>query len=166
MPTGRFTLAVNGTGFQTGSVVHVNRTATTTTFGSSSNLTATGSISTAGNTIPVTVVNPDGQVSNVTTIAVTTSTVTPISVSITPRTVTVRLGRTVQFRANVSGTSNKSVMWKVNEILGGNTTVGTITETGLYTTPAVVSSGPISVSATSLADPTRTASVLIQISQF
>ena len=166
MQTGTFTLTINGTGFQNGSVVRVNGASTTTTFNSSSRLTATGSLATAGSAIPVTVVNPDGQVSNAASIAVTAPPSTPVSVWITPSSVNMGVGLRVQFQATVLNTTNQFVTWKVNGIVGGNATVGTITQTGLYTAPAVVPAMPLlSVDATSAADPTRTTSSLVRIFQ-
>jgi hypothetical protein len=60
---GAFTLTVNGSGFQSGAVVKLNGAALSTSFVSSTGLTATGSTSQTGSAIPVTVTNPDGQVS-------------------------------------------------------------------------------------------------------
>ncbi len=45
------------------------------------------------------------------------------------------LGSTQQFTATVKGTSNTAVTWSVNGVSGGNSTVGTISSTGLYTAP-------------------------------
>jgi parallel beta-helix repeat protein len=47
----------------------------------------------------------------------------------------VLLGSTQQFTATVTGTSNTAVTWSVNGVSGGNSTVGTISSTGLYTAP-------------------------------
>jgi hypothetical protein len=57
------------------------------------------------------------------------------------------------FTAKVSG-SNQDVTWQVNQITGGNSTVGTITQAGVYTAPAKVPSpATVVVSAVSVADP-------------
>jgi hypothetical protein len=64
----------------------------------------------------------------------------------------------------VQNTTNKGVTWKVNGIAGGNSTVGTVSTGGLYTAPgAVPPSNPVQVSATSIADPTKTATATVQI---
>ncbi|HVJ08437.1 MAG TPA: choice-of-anchor D domain-containing protein [Acidisarcina sp.] len=44
----------------------------------------------------------------------------------------------LQFSAYVTGTTNTAVNWYVNNVLHGNSTVGTIDSTGLYTAPATV----------------------------
>ena len=61
----------------------------------------------------------------------------------------VRLLATSQFTATVSGTSNQSVTWQVNNVAGGNSSVGTISGTGLYTAPSALPS-PTSVTITAL----------------
>ena len=47
---------------------------------------------------------------------------------------------TEQFTAHVTGMSDTSVKWYVNNILNGNSTVGTITSSGLYTAPSTAKS--------------------------
>ena len=68
-----FTLTVNGTGFASGAIVHWNGAPKTTTFGSSTQLTAAipaSDIAAAG-TSPVTVVNPGAAASNALTFTIT-----------------------------------------------------------------------------------------------
>ena len=48
----------------------------------------------------------------------------------------VLLGKTAQFTATVTGSSNQAVTWSVNGVTGGNSTVGTISAAGVYTAPA------------------------------
>ena len=60
------------------------------------------------------------------------------SVTISPSYPGVKVGASVQLTAKVTGLSSSSVNWAVNGIAGGNTTVGTISQTGLYTAPAAV----------------------------
>jgi len=78
-----------------------------------------------------------------------------VSVNVSPTSANVLLGTTSQFTAKVTGTSNTVVSWNVNGTSGGNSTVGTIDATGLYTAPADLPS-PVSVTitATSQADVT------------
>ena len=67
---------------------------------------------------------------------------------------TVSLGTTGQYSAAVAGTSNQSVTWAVNNVAGGNATVGTISANGLYTPPATVpTTNAIVIAATSVATP-------------
>src|SRR5207302_501905 len=62
----------------------------------------------------------------------------PVSVAVSPASATVRLRHTLQFTAAVQGTSDGRVTWQVNGVSGGNSTVGTITTSGLYTAPGSV----------------------------
>jgi len=58
------------------------------------------------------------------------------------------------FTATVGGLTNQNVTWQVNGITGGNTTVGTITQKGLYTAPANVPSPPtVTLEIVPVADP-------------
>lgn len=59
-----------------------------------------------------------------------------VEVSITPGTAFVGSGQSVQFTATVTG-SKAGVTWAVNGIVGGNSTVGTISAQGNYTAPVV-----------------------------
>jgi len=72
---------------------------------------------------------------------------TPPSVSVSPATANVQEGSQQQFTATVSGTSDNAVTWQVNGVTGGNTSVGTISATGLYTAPSVIPN-PASVTIT------------------
>jgi hypothetical protein len=56
-----------------------------------------------------------------------------ISVTISPRTTSLGFGARQQFTATVTGSTNTAVTWSVNNIAGGNSQVGTISTTGLYT---------------------------------
>src|SRR5579863_275766 len=76
-----------------------------------------------------------------------------ITVSVTPTAANVRAGAGQPFAASVTGTSNQSVTWTVNGVVGGNATVGLITNTGVYTAPAVPTTpNTITISAASAAD--------------
>src|SRR6266478_3758753 len=54
-------------------------------------------------------------------------------VSVTPAAASVQTGGMQTFTATVTNTTNKAVTWQVNGITGGNTSVGTISTTGVYT---------------------------------
>jgi hypothetical protein len=76
-----------------------------------------------------------------------------VVVSVAPGSASLFLGQTQQFQATVTGSTNTSVTWNVNEIDGGNATVGTISFGGLYTGPASMpSTGRVTVMAVSQAD--------------
>jgi len=81
---------------------------------------------------------------------------TPITVSILPASGTVAVNGTQQFTATVSNDPNHAVSWSA--------TSGTVSSSGLFTAPNVSSTTPITVTATSQADTTRTASASLQIS--
>ena len=58
------------------------------------------------------------------------------NIQVAPANVWILPGETQQFFASVNGiTGDQSVQWSVNGINGGNTIVGTISPTGLYTSP-------------------------------
>ncbi|MBV9624975.1 MAG: Ig-like domain-containing protein [Acidobacteria bacterium] len=77
----------------------------------------------------------------------------PVSVSITPTSASLQVNQAQQFSATVSNASNTAVNWLVSGIQGGNTTLGTISSTGLYTAPASVPNAPVTVTAQSVASP-------------
>ena len=77
----------------------------------------------------------------------------PVTVSVSPATASVQTGATQQFTATVTG-SSAAPAWSVNNIVGGNATVGTISASGLYTAPAAVPSGAVTVRATDTASGT------------
>src|SRR5437016_2111645 len=91
----------------------------------------------------------------------TTRTPVPVSVTISPISVTVAVGGTQQFTATVQNTSKTAVTWQVNGVMGGNAMVGTISGSGLYTAPA--SPATVTVTAVSQADTTKSASAQVTI---
>ena len=73
-------------------------------------------------------------------------------------------GGTQAFAATVENTSNTSVTWQVNGVTGGNSTVGTISTAGLYTSPLLVPASPtVTVTALSIVDNTRSGSAQVTI---
>ena len=94
-----------------------------------------------------------------------------IVVSVAPNSANVAPGTSANFSATVTGagTSSVAVSWSVNNVAGGNSTVGTITATGAdaatYTAPAVAPTPPnVNVTATSVADPSKSANASVTIS--
>ncbi len=117
---------------------------------SSATFAATASSSVANTTL-VTVSASYNSSSQNATVTVTATPVVHVTVS--PSTVTVLTGTPQQFTATVTGTSNTAVDWSVNGLYGGNSTVGTISSTGLYTAPTTVPNpSTVTVTATSQAD--------------
>jgi len=162
--TGNFTLTVNGAGFVAGSVVSFDGAQLPTTFVSSSKVTATGNAPAAKSSVPVSVTTPDNDVSNTALVNVVAA--GPVTISISPASAIVRVRQNRQFTATIQGTTNTSATWKVNGITGGNSTVGTISQTGLYRAPnSVPSPSTVTVSATSAVDPTKTATASVTVSK-
>lgn len=85
-----------------------------------------------------------------------------VAVNVTPDAQTLAPGATQQFSAAVSGTANASVQWWVDGVRNGNTAVGTISSSGLYTAPS--SAGSHRVTAVSNVDGSKRDSSLITVS--
>jgi len=83
----------------------------------------------------------------------------PVSITVTPATISLKGGQSQQFAANVSGSTNTGVTWSA--VPGG---IGTLSGSGLYTAPASVTSPQtVSVTATSLASPSKTTSATVEL---
>jgi hypothetical protein len=78
-----------------------------------------------------------------------------ITISITPVGATVTSGQTLPFQAKVTNASNTAVTWTASK--------GSVTASGLFTAPIVTANTPVVVTATSVADPTKSASVNISV---
>ena len=82
----------------------------------------------------------------------------PISVSVSSATSIVQANATVQLQAAVKNSSNQEVTWAVTQPVG----TGSITPTGLYYAPAIVDeTTDVEITAKSVADPTKSASLKI-----
>src|SRR5258706_12675752 len=87
-----------------------------------------------------------------------------ISVSVTPASASVFLGTVQNFTAVVSNATNTAVNWQVNGISGGNAAVGTISASGVYTSPGdLPAPGQIIVRAISVADSSKSASAVVTV---
>ncbi len=127
-----------------------------------------GTVSSSGlYTTPSTVPNP----SQVTVTAVSQANTNDVAnvgiiivsgatISVSPTATDLLPGKTQQFTATVAGSSNTNVTWAGAGITGGNSTVGTISTSGLYTAPSNLSGAPQSesITATTVVDATKTAS--------
>jgi hypothetical protein len=87
-----------------------------------------------------------------------------ISVSIQPGPVTLAAGGATQFDAKVLNSANQNVIWEVDDIPNGNSQVGTISLSGLYTAPANLSA-PASerITAVAAVDSSQSASVTASV---
>lgn len=108
--------------------------------------------------------------------------VSSITVQIAPTAATRAVNHRQTFTVQVTGTSNQTVQWQVNGILGGDTTVGQICVVNIvpcqpistssagsvdYLAPgALPTRNPVTVSATSQADPSQSASAHVTILAF
>jgi uncharacterized protein (DUF1800 family) len=155
VPAGSFSISLNGSNFNATSVVQFGNTPLVTTYVSATGLKASGvaPAALAGTNVKITVVNPGLGGTTSTSVNLTITAALPITVALNPTSASVVTNATRQFTATVANTSNTAVTWSVNTIAGGDATVGTISNTGLYTAPASVPSGAVTVRATSVADP-------------
>ena len=156
------TLTLTGRGFAEQSVAEVNGTALATTFAAGTQLTAIipASMLAGAGVLPITVTNPGpgGGTSSAVSVAVS------IGVAVTPAAQTLDVSQTQQFTAAVAGSSNHTVTWFVNGVAGGNSTVGTIDSSGLYTAPSVPPSpNAVTVTAASRADPSHTGTATVTV---
>jgi hypothetical protein len=107
----------------------------------------------------------DNDPSTLQTVALTGTGAKPSStVSISPVQASVTPGQTAQFQASINGVASSKVTWAVDGIAGGNSTVGTISPAGLYTAPSAA--GSHSVTATSTANTTQSASVPVVVTAY
>jgi len=91
--------------------------------------------------------------------ATVTVTATPaVQVTVTPRNPTVTAGNSITFSASVTGTSNPSVSWTIQEGVAG----GGISSAGVYTAPSTP--GTYHVVATSVTDGTKSDTATVTVS--
>ena len=87
-----------------------------------------------------------------------------ISVTVVPGSAQTFTGDNVQFSATVQNAASTAVTWQVNQVPGGNVTVGMIDSTGLYAAPTKVPNPPtVTVTAVLQSDSTKTGSSSVTI---
>ena len=88
-----------------------------------------------------------------------------VTVSISSPQSTISVGSSLMFTARVNGiASNSAVIWQVDDVTGGNATVGTIDTFGNYTAPAAIPSpATVMVKAIAKADMSKSASEVITV---
>jgi hypothetical protein len=108
----------------------------------------------------------DPSVSQNLVVTLTTQAHTPVTIMVALGGPTsVQLGNTSQYTATVTGSSDTGVTWSVNDLAGGDSSVGTISSTGRYTAPTKApSSSKVTISATSMADISVSQSMTITLS--
>jgi hypothetical protein len=86
------------------------------------------------------------------------------AVVVTPASAQPFTGVPVKFSATAQNAANSTVTWRVNDVAGGNATIGTIDSTGGYLAPnAVPSPATVTVTAALQADPTVSGSASVNI---
>jgi hypothetical protein len=157
-----FTITVTGASFVPSSIVQWNGHARVTTFGSSTSLqtAVTGADIAAAGTVMVNVATPapGGGTSNGLTFTINQP--VPV-VTISPATAILAAGGQLQFNGQVANSQNLALTWTVNGIVGGGTTVGTISATGLYVAPTAQID--VTISAISQADASLSASANLSV---
>jgi NHL repeat-containing protein len=81
-----------------------------------------------------------------------------VSIVLVPTSATLPAGASQQFSATVAGASDLSTTWQVNGVTGGNSTVGTISDLGLYQAP-MAAPPPATVTVTAIANANGMSSV-------
>lgn len=119
------------------------------------------------NTVSITATSQaDGTVSAAATVTITPS---QVAVSLAAASGQIGVGATDQITATVTGTTNTTVAWYVNNILGGNSTFGTIANPNsnliaVYTAPPTVPANTtVTITATSQANPAVTGTANVSI---
>jgi hypothetical protein len=67
------------------------------------------------------------------------------------------------FSATIANAASQAVTWQVNGVTGGNATVGTISSGGVYSAPANVPAGAVTVTAIAVANPALSASASVTV---
>ena len=85
-------------------------------------------------------------------------------ITLSPPTASVPTGGALQFTATVVSPLPTTISWTVNNVLGGNSTLGTVNSSGLYTAPAVVPNpATVTVAAVSSAESSPSGSAIVTI---
>jgi hypothetical protein len=88
----------------------------------------------------------------------------PVTINVIETSADVEVGHTFQFHYSVSNSTNTSCTWRVNDIAGGNATVGTIDAGGLYTAPAAVPNpAQVTVKAVAAADTSKSDTATVTV---
>ena len=153
---GNYQVSLNGANYATDSVILVNGSPVTTTYGSPTKLVATGTVAAAG-TLQFSVRQPGAGSQTGNSFGVTVTSV-PVVVTVTPNSASVLLGATQSFVSTVSGTSSSAVTWSITS------GAGSISTTGVYTAPATMpTSSAVTIKAASVSSPSAAALAYITL---
>jgi Glycosyl hydrolases family 39 len=101
------------------------------------------------------------QASTSKTQSVTVSVSSTVSVKVSPSSIQVPVNQSIPFTAGVCGSGNLSTTWYVDNVGGGNSTVGTIDASGNYTAPATT--GTHTIMAVSVANTTKSGTATVSV---
>jgi hypothetical protein len=120
---------------------------------------------TAPDSVPAQVVVTATSVANLAVSASATITIIPpVVVTISPTTAIVAANTQQQFRASVTGSTNKNIAWKVTGSGCSGANCGSVSAAGLYTAPATLPSpAAVTVMATAQANGTSSASASVTL---
>jgi len=97
-------------------------------------------------------------------VPVLNSATSPVTVTVSPNSRTIRCGATLSLTAAVTNTNDQAVIWEVNGQAGGSPTTGTISAMGVYTAPAdLPNPATVTVTAVSHFEPTVQASATVNL---
>jgi hypothetical protein len=89
---------------------------------------------------------------------------TTVTITVSPVGVSLGQNQSATFTATVSNVSNTTVTWQVNGIAGGNSSIGTITSAGVYTSPTTLTSAfSVTITAIAQTDTTKTATAIVAL---
>ena len=91
-----------------------------------------------------------------------TAAVAVFSLSVSPASTLLAPSASQQFTANVQGLPDSTVTWSVDGAAGGNSSAGTISNTGLYTAPNATGAHTISLSSATYSSATASSKVIVQ----
>ncbi|MGA2649953.1 MAG: DUF2341 domain-containing protein [Terracidiphilus sp.] len=93
-------------------------------------------------------------------VSATVTLLPPVSVAVSPSSVTLNENQTQQFTAMVTDSSNPAVIWSISPA-----GLGSIDQTGAYGAPSsIITQQTVVVTATSVTDPTKSASAMVTLS--
>jgi sugar lactone lactonase YvrE len=88
----------------------------------------------------------------------------PLGVTISPNRIVLLTNQAQQFKYQVLGTTNDSVIWSVNNVVGGNSEFGTVSSNGLFFAPtSQPNPNTVNLRVTSGADTNRFASAAVTV---
>jgi hypothetical protein len=160
-PSPNYLIQVGGTNFTPASFITIDKRSVTTTYISPTSLQSLTPLDRGTTSIAIGVTTPYASaVSNTITVPITDA----FSIAVAGEN-TVRLLASATYAISIIGSpSSDAVTWAVNGIVGGNTTVGTISAAGVYKTPATIpAGGTVTITATSVAAPDVSGSLTITL---